>query len=256
MEQNYHPIIKIIEEDYEIPQLGRKRRISALLPYDYEETTHSYPVLYLHDGQNLFNENAPFGNWAIDHSMAALAREGLKDLIIIAIDHGGEERITEYSPYFNPKFGEGEGELYIQFLLETLKPYVDRKYRVKPEREFTGIGGSSMGGLISLYAGIVYGQYFGKMMIFSPSLWISPKLYYHSSNFIASEPTELYVYSGEKESRNHISNVKRLQSSLFRTNADQSKLRFHLSINPEGTHSEVHWKNAFPNAVKWLYFNE
>jgi len=107
------PIIEIIEEEYEIPQLGRKRRISALLPADYYESDKSYPVLYLKDGQNLFDENAPFGNWAIDRSLEDLYKDGYKDIIVIAIDHGGEDRITEYLPYFNIKFGKGEGELYL-----------------------------------------------------------------------------------------------------------------------------------------------
>ncbi|MEZ4773778.1 MAG: alpha/beta hydrolase-fold protein [Bacteroidia bacterium] len=254
MEKNYLPIIRVIEEDYEIPQLGRRRRISALLPYDYEESETYYPVLYLHDGQNLFNEHAMFGNWAIDQSLAKLAEKGLKDIIIIAVDHGGEERISEYSPYYNPKFGEGSGELYLQFVEQTLKPYVDRKFRVFTDRLNTGIGGSSMGGLISLYAGIVHNHVFSKMMIFSPSLWISPKVYYHTSSFLAKEKTEMYVYAGEQESKSHITNVKRLKSSLYRSTADQSLLRFHLSINPEGTHNESFWREEFPKAIEWLYF--
>jgi len=152
--KNYQPIIKIIEEDYEIPQLKRRRRIAALLPYDYYQNEKEYPVLYLHDGQNLFGEESPFGNWAIDQSLAHLASQGSGEVVVIAIDHGGEDRLNEYMPFNTRKYGKGQGKLYIKFLMETLKPYVDDKYRVMTDSEHTGIGGSSMGGLISLFAGL------------------------------------------------------------------------------------------------------
>ena len=147
------PIIEVIEQDYEIPQLGVKRKISALLPADYHDTDKVYPVLYLQDGQNLFNPHAPFGDWGIDHSLTGLAEQGMTDIIIIAIDHGEEERIYEYSPYYNPLFGEGKGKQYVSFLTDTLVPYINEHFRVSTRRHDTGIGGSSMGGLISLYAG-------------------------------------------------------------------------------------------------------
>lgn len=255
MAKELRPIIQVIEEAYEIPQLGRTRRIAALLPHDYEEVETHYPVLFLHDGQNLYNKDAPYGSWAVDEALAELAKEGKKNVIIIAIDHGDETRVMEYSPYFNPKFGEGQGELYLEFLMDKLIPYVGKKFRVLEGREHLGIGGSSMGGLISLYAGITYPETFGKLMIFSPSLWISPKLFFHTSNYSATLPTDMYVYAGEKESKNHISNINRLKSSIFIAENNHSMLRFKLSINAKGTHSEVYWGKEFPKALKWLFFN-
>lgn len=249
------PIIRIIEEDYEIPQMGKRRRISALLPANYEETDIEYPVLYLHDGQNLFDDNAPYGNWAIDQSLSRLFNEGCGDLIIIAIDHGGEERLSEYFPYQNKRIGDGQGKLYLKFLFETLKPYVDKKFRVLHDAQNTGIGGSSMGGLISLYAGMSYPEVFGKMMIFSPSLWIAPPIYKLAAKYKPRVPTSLYLYAGEKESQNHIANVLRFQHTFKRNISPEiSNLKFHLSVNPEGTHVEAYWRDEFPNAVKWLYF--
>lgn len=253
----FNPIIRIIEEDYEIPQMGKHRRISALLPADYDEVDTHYPVLYLHDGQNLFDENAPFGNWAIDQSLAMLSKEGFGNIIVIAIDHGGEERLSEYYPYQNNKIGEGQGKLYLKFLFETLKPYVDKKFRVRTEAEYTGIGGSSMGGLISLYAGLSYPELFGKMMIFSPSLWIAPQIYSLAAGYKSVVPSALYIYAGEKESKNHINNVLRLQETIVNhVPISPSQLRFHLSINPEGTHGEAFWRDEFPHALKWLFFDQ
>ena len=249
-----NPIIRIIEEDYEIPQMGKRRRISALLPADYEEVETKYPVLYLHDGQNLFDKNAPYGIWEIDESLKRLFEEGFNNMIVIAIDHGGEERLTEYFPYQNKRIGEGQGKLYLKFLFETLKPYVDKKFRVLSDAQNTGIGGSSMGGLISLYAGLSHPKVFGKMMIFSPSLWIAPPIYILASQYKPSVPSSIYIYAGEKESTNHIANVLRLRDTFMNSvELKRSDWRFHLSVNPEGTHGEAFWRDEFPQAVKWLY---
>lgn len=252
----FAPIITIIEEAYQIPQLGRKRRISALLPYNYNESNKSYPVLYLNDGQNLFNENAPFGNWAIDKELANLAESGNGELIVITIDHGGEDRITEYLPYFNPKFGKGEGVLYLKFLQETLIPYVNKTFRTMPNRENTGIGGSSMGGLISLFAGLNQQQVFSKLLIFSPSLWIAPKIFQQAENFSPHLPMHMYIYSGGKESANHLPNVLRFKNRLLTGNQEFHNIDLHVELNPYGTHSEYYWRHEFPKALQWLYFNK
>lgn len=251
---SHAPIIEVIEEEYELPQLGRKRRISALLPYDYYDSSRKYSVLYLNDGQNLFDENAPFGNWAIDQSLTELSAAGMSNVIVIAIDHGGEDRITEYLPYFDPRVGKGTGELYVKFLEETLIPYVNKKYRVRIDRNHTGIGGSSMGGLISLFAGLNHQSTFGKMMVFSPSLWIAPKIFQQAESFRPELLTELYIYAGGKESENHLPNVQRFKKRLIDGKHEFGRIRMHLSLNPDGTHSEAFWRSEFPRALKWLYY--
>lgn len=256
MEADFAPIIKIIEEEYEIPQLQRKRRIAALLPHNYEQSKKAYPVLYLQDGQNLFDEHAPFGSWAIDQALKSLAAAGMEDIIVVTIDHGGEERISEYSPYYHPRLGKGNGQAYLSFLKFTLKPYVDRTFRVLPDRANTGIGGSSLGGLISLYAGFREPAIFGKMMIFSPSLWVSPKIFYHAQQFHPTEDTWLYLYAGGRESRYHLPNVVRMRAALTQRGYSTNLLKFKLNINQEGTHSEFFWREEFPKALEWLYFQD
>ena len=250
----YKPIIKVIEEEYEIPQLGRKRRISALLPYDYEDSNKQYPVLYLHDGQNLFNDYAPFGNWGVDKSLQKMASQGMSDVIIIAIDHGGPLRIQEYLPFENTRFKENEGKLYLYFMMDTLKPYIESKFRVKPGRECTGIGGSSMGGLISLYAGLQYPEVFGKMMIFSPSLWLSAEIYTIAKQFQPLVNTDIYLYAGGMESAEHYDNVKLLERILRLKQLHDPRFNIRLAHNPKGTHSEIYWGKQFPIALEWLYF--
>lgn len=250
------PIIRLIEENYEIPQLGVSRKISALLPADYENSGKTYPVLYLQDGQNLFNPNAPYGDWAIDKSLAQLAGQGMQDLVVIAIDHGEEERIYEYSPYYNPLFGEGKGQQYVSFLTDTLVPYINSHFRVSSRRHDTGIGGSSMGGLISLYAGLTAPANFGKLMVFSPSLWISPMIYHHADQCTLMDGDALYLYAGGMESKSHIPNIKRLDSIMSPKFENLNFARYKCSIYEKGQHGEYYWAHEFPKAIKWLYFNE
>lgn len=127
-----------------------------MLPYDYENSHKNYPVLYLQDAQNLFNEDSVFGNWEIDKKLSLLAEYGIGDIIIIAVEHGSQDRIQEYVFEDENKYAvKAEGKKYIRFITDTLKPYVDQHFRTLPEREHTGIGGSSLGALISIYGGFI-----------------------------------------------------------------------------------------------------
>lgn len=255
--KKYMPIIEIIEEDYEIPHLdGATRRISALLPHDYYNYKRDCAVLYLQDGQNLFGPRGPYGSWAIDKSLERLARQGMTNIIVIAVDHGEEERIHEYMPYNTERFGEGKGKNYVKFMTEKLIPYVNNKYNVKTGYENTGIGGSSMGGLISLYAGMKKPNMFGKMMIFSPSMWISDEIYEEAKKFHPRQHTKMYLYAGGKESEDHLPNVKKLEAVLRKKETYHEYFGFDLSVNHFGKHSESYWSLEFPRAVEWLFFND
>ncbi len=254
-ERNLAPIIELIAEHFEIPQLEQERKIYALLPHDYDDTDKTYPVLYLQDAQNLFDEHAPYGNWAIDKHMAELARRGKGDLIIIAIDHGGRERISEYSPYYHREFGEGKGKSYSAFIIETLKPYVDAHYRTKPHRDYNGIGGSSMGALISAYIGIVYPAHFSKLMIFSPSFWYSDEIYFDAFKYNYVMPMRAYIYAGEKESIYMSQHIHRFREALAHGDFSSKLTKFRISINEEGEHNEYYWGKAFNAAITWLYFH-
>jgi predicted alpha/beta superfamily hydrolase len=246
------PIIRIIDEDYRIPQLNKRRRVAAILPHNYDNSAKFYPVLYLHDGQNLFDDDAPFGTWGVDKCLAELADKGI-EVIVIAIDHGGKDRIAEYLPYDNPKFTESKGELYLKFMMEDLKPYVDRHFRVKTEREHTGIGGSSMGGLISLYAGFNYSNVFGKLMIFSPSIWISEQVYKQAQSFQAYGDTDIYLYAGGREMASLQASMDRLASILAYNKNSHHTINIKSNHNPDGMHQEYFWGQEFPKAMQWLF---
>jgi len=247
----FYPDIQIISHKFNLPQLRRRRRISVLLPWNYDQTDRRYPVLYLQDGQNLFENDAPFGTWGVDKQLAALAQRGKGDLIVVAIDHGGKERINEFSPYDSQKWGEGLGRDYAKFLTETLKPYIDDKFRTLTGREHTGIGGSSMGGLISIYAGIMFPETYSRFLIFSPSLWITPNVYNEPFRFSSFPETKIYLYAGGKEGAGMLHNSNRFKEVMEKRSQNRVQLR--LEIDPQGHHNEGRWGQEFPKATEWLF---
>jgi predicted alpha/beta superfamily hydrolase len=251
---NQLPKIHLLSEEFEIPQLNKTRKIWSLLPHDYETSEESYPVLYLQDAQNLFNENADYGNWEIDKKLAVMSDYGIGKIIIIAVEHAESERLQEYN-VGRTLLGTGSGKQYIRFLTDTLKPFVDKTYRTKPEREFTGIGGSSMGGLVSIFSGLIYPEVFGKLMVFSPSLWVIPKIKLGFLDFFEPLETRLYLYAGGDESDTMVSHVTKLKKRLLKRETLKGKMKIRLSINLEGKHNEIYWSDEFPKAIEWLFFS-
>jgi predicted alpha/beta superfamily hydrolase len=249
------PQVKLISHNFEIPQLNKERKIWALLPHDYDTSSESYPVLYLHDAQNLFNEDSPYGNWQIDKKLAVMSDYGIGKIIIIAIEHGEKERLLEYN-VGKTLLGHGQGKQYIRFLTDTLKPYIDQNYRTKPEREFTGIGGSSMGGLVSIFSGLMYPEVYSKLMIFSPSLWVIPKLKFSFVDFFEPQPTKIYLYAGGDEGETMVKHTLKFKKRLLKRDSLKDKMQIKLSINEEGKHNETYWSDEFPKAIEWLFFNE
>ncbi|MHA7128298.1 alpha/beta hydrolase [Algoriphagus namhaensis] len=248
------PQIHLMSEEFEIPQLNKKRRVWALLPHDYDSSTEHYPVLYLQDAQNLFNEEAEFGNWQIDKKLAVMSDYGIGKIIIIAIEHGEDDRLVEYN-VGRTLLGSGSGKQYIRFIADTLKPFVDETYRTIPDRNHTGIGGSSMGGLVSIFSGIMYPEVFGKLMIFSPSLWVLPKIKLGFLDLFDPMDTRIYLYAGGDESKTMVPHVQKLRKKLLKRDALNGKMKVRLSINEEGKHAETYWSDEFPKAIEWLFFS-
>lgn len=253
-EERYLPGIEIISEEFEIPQLIKTRRIAAILPHDYHRSDKSYPVLYLQDGQNLFDEFAPFGTWGVDKRLALMARKKHHELIVIAIDHAEDQRIEEYTPSHETRLGVGDGKKYVRFLADTLKPFVDKHFRTLPGREHTGIGGSSMGALVSLYAGLLYPEVYSKLLVFSPSLWVDPDLLKKTPVFPDHVGMRTYLYAGVKEGTALISHTLRLKQRLEGLEKEGMRFDINLSINQRGEHSEKYWGREFYKAISWLYF--
>ncbi|WP_116127866.1 alpha/beta hydrolase [Lewinella sp. IMCC34183] len=246
------PHVEVIHEHFEIPELIRTRRVAALLPHDYYATDKRYPVLYLQDGQNLFDDYAPYGSWGVDKRLAHLAEEGYGDLIVIAIDHADTKRVSEFTPSFKTRLGRGEGRQYVRFLAERLKPYIDGHFRTRPEPVHTGIGGSSLGGLISIYAGIMYPETYRKLMVFSPSLWVTPDIPFNVMKLTRQYHGRMYLYGGEAESATMVPNMERFKRQLLEQ-TDASQLEIRLAVDPLGQHNEARWGREFPQAIRWLF---
>lgn len=254
--KEFFPIAEIISEEFYIPQLDRYRKIWALLPYDYYVSNKSYPVLYLQDAQNLFNEGSGYGNWEIDKKLSILSEYGRGDVIIIAIEHGSEERIKEYI-FDNDNIANGsEGKKYIRFITDTLKPFVDEHYRTKKDRDNTGIGGSSLGALISIYSGFLYPEVYSKLLIFSPSLWVEPNNNFPMMSFRVPFKTKIYLYGGGQEGSKMVKRIHVFEEYLKKwEEKNLFDFEFKTSINPEGTHSEFYWSQEFPRAIEWLFYD-
>ena len=250
--QNYLPQVLLISDEFEIPQLNKTRKIWALLPHDYDNSSESYPVMYLQDAQNLFNESAEFGNWEIDKKLAVMSEYKIGKIIIIAIEHADEDRIKEYN-VGKTILGKGEGKKYIRFVRDTLKPFIDSNFRTKKEQEFTGIGGSSMGGLVSIFSGLQNPDVFGRLMIFSPSLWVVPEIKISSKKATVAD-TKIYLYGGGQESQTMVSDMKIFKQKLISSTFIKENTKINLSINPKGKHNEIYWSDEFPKAIEWLFF--
>ena len=244
--------VSIIDENFKIPQLNRTRRVWVYLPTDYEETNKSYPVLYMQDGQNLFDANTSFsGEWEIDESLNKLFDKGDEGIIVIGIDNGGEHRIDEYSPWINAEYGGGKGDDYADFIVETLKPYIDSNFRTKPDRLNTGIMGSSLGALISFYTAIEHQDIFSKAGIFSPAFWFSDEAYTHVKTTGKQHEMSIFLLGGEQESADLVQDMENMVTTLRNAGFKNSEIK--MLTHQEGQHSEWYWRREFSAAYLWLF---
>lgn len=242
---------------FNMPQFHTNRTIRIYLPKDYDSALDKkYPVLYMQDGQNLFDVATSYsGEWGIDETLEKFYEEGKNSgVIVVGIDNGGQDRTKELTPWKNEQMGGGQGDKYAKFIVETLKPYIDKNYRTLPDREHTGIAGSSFGGLISFYTGLKYQEVFGMIGVFSTSFWFNlEELNKFIEGLEKKDGIRLYMDAGDKESasENHmVTEAKAVYSALKAKGFTDEELK--LVIDPEGVHHEDSWKVRFPGAFLWL----
>ena len=248
--------VHIMSNNFAIPQLNRTRKVWIYLPPDYETSTKTYPVIYMQDGQNLFDNQTAFaGEWQVDETMNYLFSQGDYGAIVVGIDNGGGSRIDEYTPWVNTQYGGGEGDKYMQFMTETLKPYVDANYRTKPQKEYNALIGSSLGALISTYGGVKYSGTFSKIGSFSPAYWIvSSQLNNYITNSTANlADMRMYFVAGSNESASMSSDIATVKNSL--ENKGLTVANTLLKLDSYGQHNENYWKGEFSAAYKWLFKN-
>lgn len=246
--------VKILSENFSAPQLNTTRRIWIYIPPDYQSSRKKYPVIYMHDGQNLFDDSTSFaGEWEIDETLDRIYGESGKSAIVVGIDNGGEKRMDELSPFKNEKYGGGNGENYMRFIVETLKPYIDGNFRTRPGRKHTILGGSSLGALISVYGAVQHPETFGKVLAFSNAFWFNES---GLENFIKGSNQNLssqkyYFVQGKNESADMQAQTQRIIDAL-RFKKVKPKNIYNRS-DEDGKHNEMYWRREFPAAFLWLY---
>jgi predicted alpha/beta superfamily hydrolase len=233
------------------PQLDNERDLLVSLPAKYATRECRYPVIYMHDGQNLFDPAMSFaGSWNVDVAMAVLGLGGL-EAIVVGIPNMGQERLAEYSAFDHPEVGAGRGDLYLRFLIDTVKPLIDAQYLTLPDRADTGIVGSSMGGLISLYAFFRHPESFGFAGVLSPSLWLTETATFAFVAEAAFSPGRLYLDVGTREGARHVASARRMRDLL---EAKGYRLGYDLMWVEEelGHHHEAAWARRFQKALPFL----
>src|SRR5437899_7804886 len=241
------------------------RFLRVWLPPGYdavENQARRYPALYLNDGQNLFEDSTSFTGveWQVDETADRLIREGIvQSMIIVGIDNAGKERFREYMPHrsLSPMMLRVQGNRYPNFLMKEVMPFVARNYRVAPGPENTGLGGSALGALISLYTAAVHPGWFGRLLIESPSLWASNRQMIKDSRTIEQWPEPIFLATGTAEAgredrdRGVVDDVRELANIFRRTGLDDRRLQ--VMIDEGATHHESAWARRFPDALTFLF---
>ena len=229
------------------PQLKADRKIWVYLPYNYSASKKKYPVIYMHDGQNLFDrKTSAFGEWQVDETLDSLKAE----VIVIGIEHGGDNRIKELTPYPHPKYGGGGADAYLDFVVNTLKPYTESNYCIKTGAKNTTIWGSSLGGLVSYYALLKYPDVFGKAGVFSPAFWINREDIVSLTEKSGKVKGRIYFMAGDNEDDDMVPDLEKINKLLLQSGSDNNQ--YINKIIRGGKHNEALWAKEFATAYLWL----
>jgi len=251
--------------EFESRVFANKRFLRVWLPPDYEAPQNQalhYPIFYLNDGQNLFEGPTSFTgvDWRVDESADQLIRERLiPPLIIVGIDNARSERLKEYLPYcmFHPPMLRPHGKRYPDFLLNEVRPFLDQRYRIARGPENTGMGGSSLGALISLYTVMDRPGVFGRLLLESASLFVSNRRLLKYSRYFRQWPDRIFMAIGTREAGREdkdqqvVGDVRELERIMRRAGLDDKRLL--VKIDEGAAHNEGEWAKRFPEALRFLF---
>ena len=241
------------------------RFLRVWLPPGYDDPQNAgrrYPILYLNDGQNLFESATSFTGveWQVDETADRLIQEGtVPPMIMVGIDNASQDRIREYMPHrsLHPVIVRAQGNRFPDFLIKDVMPFVARNYRVATGPENTGLGGSSLGALISLYTAAVRPNVFGRLLLESPSLWASNRQMIRQSRQIKGWPERIFLGTGTAEAgrpdrdQSMVDDVRELAAIFRRAGVDDRRLK--LFIDEGASHHESAWARRFPEALLFLF---
>ena len=247
---------------------GNERTIRVLLPPGYGDTANEdrrYPVLYMLDGQNVFDaclSDVSHHEWSVDETVQQLiAEKRIPALIVVGIDHAGKDRAREYLPYKdfvgNAEMDEPAGRYFPDFMTREVMPLVDSHYRTLPGRPNTGLGGSSYGGVAALYALLARPNTFGYGLVESPVMWIGMGQLVRDTSPLVALPVRVFVAIGGKEtpdpviSEKMIGLIRQVETNFHAAGYDDSNFRF--VVDPDAVHTEAAWEKRLPGALAFLF---
>jgi predicted alpha/beta superfamily hydrolase len=256
-----HPRLHL-HKSFKSNYLPNDRDVIVYVPPGYdEEPQRTYPVLYLHDGQNLFDGETSYvkgRTWMVlEHADGAIEAGEVEPLIIVGIYNTGDRRLAEYTHEYNWQMGGGEANRYGDLLTQELMPWIAEQYRVRHERESTGMGGSSLGALVSLYLGLRYPQIFGRLALLSPSVWWNHKSilgYLNEHSPQVWERPRIWLDVGEHEGQRTLRDVEHLARRL-KANGWRPGDTMHFERVHEGTHDEASWAGRVRPMLRFLFPN-
>jgi predicted alpha/beta superfamily hydrolase len=254
-----------LHKDFHSQVLGNNRDLIVYLPPGYDSgSQRRYSVLYFHDGQNLFDGATSFipgQEWRLDETAQGLIAAGkIEPLIIVGLYNTGKDRVEEYTPVQDPKYKVGgKADLYGRMLVEEVKPFIDRTYRTLKDAKHTGLGGSSLGGLVSIYLGLKYPHVFGRLAVVSPSVFWGDKFIVHYVEALRRKPDErIWLDIGTKESRDGqealetVTNARLLESTLIKKGWKPEKdLKYFEAQGAE--HNERAWAARVGPMLEFLF---
>lgn len=255
----------VMTHDMPSASLGNSRKIRVWLPPGYTDVRNEatrYPVLYMHDGQNCFDAATSFaGEWGVDETLTRLIGEGnVPSMIVVGIDSVPADRTNEYSPVDLGSQGKGtggKGDLYLRFVAEEVMPFVNKVYRTKTGPQFTAMGGSSLGGLITLHAAMSMPGVFGAILVESPSLWVGDGEMLRRVKAQHVWPQRVFLAMGTKEKGDAandeawVSQTREAEAAMRAAGLDDSRLRF--VIEEGAAHDAKAWARRFGGAVEFLF---
>jgi predicted alpha/beta superfamily hydrolase len=233
------------------PQLRNRRNVDVYLPDLYGESRRRHAVVYLQDGQNLSDPAVAFGGntWRLYEGLRWLQAHGI-DPIIVGVYNTGAHRVGEYSPFPDRKHGGGEGERYVRFLADTVKPRIDAAYRTRRDRASTVVGGSSMGGLISLFAFFTRPSPFGHAVVMSPSIWFGGRAILPFVERARHTRGRLYIDVGTAEGVRTLRDARALARLLRAKGYTRDSLKYVEADDHQ--HREADWASRLPSALEFV----
>ena len=254
-----HPRLRLYKA-FKSSYLPSERDVIVYVPPGYDdEPARSYPVLYLHDGQNLFDGRTSFvkgRTWMVrEHADEAIEAGEVEPLVIVGIYNTGDQRLAEYTHENNWQMGGGEADKYGDLITRELMPWIASRYRVRQDRESTGMGGSSLGGLVTLYLGLRHAQRFGKLALLSPSVWWNHKSILGYLNEHAPQLWErprVWLDVGDREGQRTLRDVEHLARRL-KANGWHPGDTMHFEKVHGGTHDEASWAGRVRPMLRFLY---